>query len=92
MDPGPRTIDYCQVCPSHLPPNNPASVLAKATNQLIFNMSVTPVWETMNSGSGEPRYGCQTLRSISCPLVSAVLDLPTTLPQRPGSPNLVSFP
>jgi hypothetical protein len=47
-------------------PNNPASALAKVTNQLIFNMSVTPVWETINSGSGEPRYGCQTLRSISC--------------------------
>jgi hypothetical protein len=27
------------------------------------------------SGSGEPRYGRQTLRSISCPLVSAVLVL-----------------
>jgi hypothetical protein len=35
-------MDYCQVCPSLLP-NNPASALAKVTNQLIFNMSVTPV-------------------------------------------------
>jgi hypothetical protein len=38
-------------------------------------MSVTPVRESINSGSGEPRYGRQTLRSISCPLVSAVLVL-----------------
>jgi hypothetical protein len=43
-----------------------------------------------NSGSGEPRYGRQTLRSISCPLVSAGLIV--LRPQRPGSPNLVSFP
>jgi hypothetical protein len=35
-------------------------------------MSVTPVRETIASGSGEPRYGRQTLRSINCPLVSAV--------------------
>ena len=48
MDPGQELLDYCQVCPSAL--NKPARALAKVASQLIFNMSVTPVRETITIG------------------------------------------
>ena len=88
MDPGHVLLDYCQVCPS---PNlrKPATALAKVWSQLIFNMSVTPVRETITIGKWRAslRPPDAPLDQLSASLRCArLLRTASYVRQRPGSP------
>src|SRR5215204_4692289 len=68
-DPGPSLTHYAQVPAS--PPTNRAKNLATDASKLPFNMSVTSLRVSQNSGSGKPRYGPPDAPLDSCPLVFA---------------------
>ena len=61
---------YAQVVPSP-PPISRAKNLPTDASKLPFNMSVTPLQASQNSGSGKPRYGPPDAPLDSCPLVFA---------------------